>query len=205
MSCSSSPSLRNTIFLSFSVLSSLIYWQTLTTFGVGISCKHRRTAICEHDPEMRRLLWAKPRLKWSEAKQKNVLWSNESRIKILFGNHGRCVLQTKEETDRPACYQRAASLTVWGCICGQLTHLEGNHQCWRVNEDFRETCNIFCICSAFFSIVHIHILMNAWGEKAFALERSNMWTILPKLKPSIHLSLFSVQNVKRKHNPQTEL
>ena len=68
----------------------------------------------------RRLLWAKAHLKWTEAKWKTVLWSDESKFEIVFGNHGRRVLRTKDERDHPACYQRSvqkpASLMVWGCI-----------------------------------------------------------------------------------------
>ncbi len=52
---------------------------------------------------------------------------------IHVGNHGRCVLQAKEEGDILACYQRPvqkpASLLVWGCISadgmGSLHVLEG--------------------------------------------------------------------------------
>ena len=49
---------------------------------------------------------------------KTVLWSEK--FEIVFGNLGHCVLQTKEERDQPACYQRSvqkpAFLMVWGCI-----------------------------------------------------------------------------------------
>ncbi len=66
-------------------------------------------------------------------KVKSVLWSDESKFDILVGNHGRSVLQTKEEGDLPACYQHSvqkpASLMVWGCISaygmGSLHVLEG--------------------------------------------------------------------------------
>ena len=51
------------------------------------------------------LLWAKAHLKWSEAKCKTVLWSDESKYKILFGNHRHHVLQTKEKREHLACYQ----------------------------------------------------------------------------------------------------
>ena len=68
----------------------------------------------------RRLLWAKAHLKWTEAKWKTVVWSDKSKFEIVFGNHGRHVLRTKDERDHPACYQRSvqkpASLMVWGCI-----------------------------------------------------------------------------------------
>ncbi len=64
------------------------------------------------------------------SKWKSVLWSVESKLYILLGNHGRRVPQAKEEW---ACYQRSvqkpASLMLWGCISaygmGSLHVLEG--------------------------------------------------------------------------------
>ncbi len=72
-------------------------------------------------------------LKLTYSKWKSVLWSDESKFDILVGNHGRRVLQAKEEGDLPACYlhsvQKPASLMVWGCISaygmGSLHVLEG--------------------------------------------------------------------------------
>ncbi len=72
-------------------------------------------------------------LKLTVSKWKSVLWSDESKFDILVGNHGRRVLQAKEEGDLPACYlhsvQKPASLMVWGCISaygmGSLHVLEG--------------------------------------------------------------------------------
>ncbi len=81
-----------------------------------------------------RVLWAKAHLKCKTvSKWKSVLWSDESKLDILVGNHGRCVLRAKEERDLPACHQRSvqkpASLMVWGCISaygmGSLHVLEG--------------------------------------------------------------------------------
>ncbi len=65
--------------------------------------------------------------------RKSVLWSDKSKFDILVGNHGRRVLQAKEEGDLPACHQHSvqkpASLMVWGCISafgmGSLHVLEG--------------------------------------------------------------------------------
>ena len=48
------------------------------------------------------LLWTKAHLKCSEDKWKTDLWSDESKYEIIFGNHGYCVLQTKEERNHPA-------------------------------------------------------------------------------------------------------
>ncbi len=72
----------------------------------------------------RRFLWAKAHLKWTVVKWKTVLWSDESKFKVLFGKLGRHVIRTKEDKDNPSCYQRSvqkpASLKVWGCMsaCG---------------------------------------------------------------------------------------
>ncbi|KAK3514810.1 hypothetical protein QTP70_032427 [Hemibagrus guttatus] len=68
----------------------------------------------------RRFLWAKAHLKWTVAKWKTVLWSDQSKFEVLFGKLGRHVIRTKEDKDNPSCYQRSvqkpASLMVWGCM-----------------------------------------------------------------------------------------
>uniref|UniRef100_A0A9J8BDR5 Transposase n=1 Tax=Cyprinus carpio carpio TaxID=630221 RepID=A0A9J8BDR5_CYPCA len=72
----------------------------------------------------RRFLWAKAHLKWTVAKWKTVLWSDELQFEVLFGKLGRHVIRTKEDKDKPSCYQRSvqkpASLMVWRCMspCG---------------------------------------------------------------------------------------
>ncbi len=52
----------------------------------------------------RRFLWAKAHLKWTVAKWKTVLWSDESKFEVLFGKLGRHVIRTKEDKDNPSCY-----------------------------------------------------------------------------------------------------
>ncbi|KAK3525958.1 hypothetical protein QTP70_011402 [Hemibagrus guttatus] len=72
----------------------------------------------------RRFLWAKAHLKWTVAKWKTVLWSDQSKFEVLFGKLGHHVIRTKEDKDNPSCYQRSVqkptSLMVWGCMsaCG---------------------------------------------------------------------------------------
>ncbi|KAK3567028.1 hypothetical protein QTP86_008979 [Hemibagrus guttatus] len=72
----------------------------------------------------RHFLWAKAHLKWTVAKWKTVLWSDESKFEVLFGKLGPHVIRTKEDKDNPSCYQRSvqkpASLMVCGCMsaCG---------------------------------------------------------------------------------------
>ncbi len=55
----------------------------------------------------RRFLWAKAHLKWTVAKWKTVLWSDESKFEFFFGKLGRHVIRTKEDKDNPSCYQRS--------------------------------------------------------------------------------------------------
>ncbi len=55
----------------------------------------------------RRVLWAKAHLKWTVAKWKTVLWSDESKFEVIFGKLGRHVIRTKEDKDNPSCYQRS--------------------------------------------------------------------------------------------------
>ncbi len=51
----------------------------------------------------RGFLWAKAHLKWTVAKWKTILWSDESKFEVLFGKLGRHVIQTKEDKDNPSC------------------------------------------------------------------------------------------------------
>ncbi|KAK3535896.1 hypothetical protein QTP70_021190 [Hemibagrus guttatus] len=91
----------------------------------------------------RRFLWAKAHLKWTVAKWKTVLWSDESKFEVLFGKLGRHVIRTKEDKDNPSCYQRSvqkpASLMVWGCmsVCGMgsLHIWKGTINAERLAED----------------------------------------------------------------------
>ncbi len=85
----------------------------------ALSCKKK--AICEHGPEAPSCPVGQGLFKMDRFKvEKSVLWSNESKVDIFFGNHGPRVLRTKEKGDLSAYYQRSvqkpASLMVWGCI-----------------------------------------------------------------------------------------
>ena len=64
----------------------------------------------------------KTHLNLTVSKWESVLRSDKSKFDIPVDNHGRRVLQAKEEGDLPACYQHSvqkpASLMVWRCMCG---------------------------------------------------------------------------------------
>ncbi len=84
----------------------------------------------------RRFLWAKTHLKWTVAKWKTVLWSDESKFEVLFGKLGQPKLLSALSSE--ACISDGMGLheCVWH---GQLTHLERHHQCWKVYPSSRTT------------------------------------------------------------------
>lgn len=90
----------------------------------------KRKPYINNTQKRHQLFWARGHLRWTDAKWKSVLWSDESTFQIVFGNHGRHVLRAKEEKDHPDCYQRKvqppASVMVWGCVsAGNLHFCEG--------------------------------------------------------------------------------
>ncbi len=100
--------------------------QSIVPFAVGALKLYRskKKPYLNMIQKPRHFLWAKAHLKWTVAKWKTVLWSDESKFEVLFGKLGRHVIRTKEDKDNPSCYQRSvqkpASLMVWGCMsaCG---------------------------------------------------------------------------------------
>ena len=86
----------------------------------GVSCKNNKKPYEKSIQKHHHLLWGKAHLKGSEAKSKTVLWSDESKFEITFGNHGHNVLHAKEERNHRASYQQTiqqpASQMVWSCI-----------------------------------------------------------------------------------------
>ncbi|KAK3534617.1 hypothetical protein QTP86_016770, partial [Hemibagrus guttatus] len=110
----------------------------------------------------RRFLWAKAHLKWTVAKWKTVLWSDESKF-VLFGKLGCHVIRTKEDKDNPSCYQRSvqkpASLMVWGCMsaCGM-----GSLHIWKgtINAERKTNDFVFFALGTMFKAQNIEVNVN---------------------------------------------
>ena len=98
-------------------------------------------------------LWARAYLKW-----KTIRRSDELKLDIVFGNHWRCVLPTKERRDCLTSYrhtvQKPASLIAQGCISGQEMH----YHCWKVQRCFRTTVSFRRGLACLSEIVLYHIL-----------------------------------------------
>ncbi len=82
----------------------------------------------------RHLLWAKAHLKWTVSKWKGVLWSDDSKFDILFGNHGR--LKRRETFHQISVQFKSQYLWWYGvhkCIrYGQLACFGRHCECWKV-------------------------------------------------------------------------
>ncbi len=128
---------------------SLSEWQCLSEVKMGrglpIPPMLRRKIVEQYQKGVSQRKIAKS-LKLSSSTVHNIIQRfRESKFKVIFGKLGRHVIRTKEGKDNPSCYQRSvqkpASLMVWGCMsaCGQLTHLERHHQCWKVYPSSRTT------------------------------------------------------------------
>lgn len=64
------------------------------------------------DPEIPLPSVAEADFRWTEVMWKTVLWSDESKFEILFGNYGRQLLWAKEDRDHQAC-SKASIMYVW--------------------------------------------------------------------------------------------
>ncbi|KAK3554184.1 hypothetical protein QTP70_020078 [Hemibagrus guttatus] len=117
-----------------------------------------------------RFLWAKAHLKWTVAKWKTVLWSDESKFEVLFGKLGRHVIRTKEDKDNPSCYQRSvqksASLMVWDCMsaCGM-----GSLHIWKGTIN-AERDRVTCVWQTVRARLY-HLCVHA-NESCFLVERA---------------------------------
>ena len=82
-----------------------------------LPCKVK--AIYQQHPESQPDSRARAHRRWTDEQWKSVMWSDESTFQIVFGNHGRRVLQAKEEKDHPDCYQlkvqKPTPVMVWRC------------------------------------------------------------------------------------------
>ncbi|KAK3547521.1 hypothetical protein QTP86_021499 [Hemibagrus guttatus] len=71
-------------------------------------------------------LWAKAHLKWTVAKWKTVLWSDESKFEVFLGKLGRHVIRTKEDKDNPSCYQRSVQKPASLMLNADMLSLHGD-------------------------------------------------------------------------------
>ncbi len=108
----------------------------LTEAGVKASraTTHRRVKEFGCSCRQRRLTWAKEKKNWTVAQWSKVLFSDESKFCISFGNQGPRVWRKGGEAHSPSCLKSSVkfpqSVMIWGAMSsagvGPLCFLKTN-------------------------------------------------------------------------------
>ncbi len=114
-------------------------------WGQGIkSTTHRRVEEFGYSCRQRRLTWAKKKKNWTVTQRSKVLFSDESKFCISFGNQGPRVWRKGGEAQSPSCLKSSVkfpqSVMIWGAMSsagvGPLCFFENLWSiliCWDVN------------------------------------------------------------------------
>ncbi len=107
-----------------------------TEAGVKVSraTTHRRVKEFGYSCRQRRLTWAKEKKNWTVNQWSNVLFSDESKFCISFGNQGPRVWRKGGEAHSPSCLKSSVkfpqSVMIWGAMSsagfGPLCFLKTN-------------------------------------------------------------------------------
>ncbi len=107
-----------------------------TEAGVKVSraTTHRRVKEFGYSCRQRRLTWAKEKKNWTVAQWSKVLFSDESKFCISFGNQGPRVWTKSGEAHSPSCLKSSVklpqSVMIWGAMSsagvGPLCFLKTN-------------------------------------------------------------------------------
>ncbi len=95
---------------------------------------HRRVKEFGYSYHQRRLTWAKEKKNWTVAQWSKVLFSDESKLCISFGNQGTRVWMKGGEAHSPSCLKSSVkfpqSVMIWGAMSsagvGPLCFLKTN-------------------------------------------------------------------------------
>ncbi len=100
----------------------------------SIATTHRHVKEFGYSCRQRRLTWAKEKNNWTVAQWSNVLFSDESKFCISFGNQGPRVWRKGGEAHSPSCLKSRVkfpqSVIIWGAMSfagvGPLCFLKTN-------------------------------------------------------------------------------
>ncbi len=119
----------------------------------GYSCRIPLVKpLLNHRQHQRRLTWAKEKKNWTVAQWSKVLFSDESKFCISFGNQGPRVWRKGGEAHSPSCMKSSVkfpqSVMIWGAMSsagvGPLCFFENQHHCTRLPRNFRALHASFC-------------------------------------------------------------
>ncbi len=91
------------------------------TLEFGYSCRIPLVKpLLNHRQHQRRLTWAKEKKNWTVAQWSKVLFSDESKFCISFGNQGPRVWKKGGEAHSPCCLKSSVtfpqSVMIWGAM-----------------------------------------------------------------------------------------
>ncbi len=119
-------------------------------WGQGIkSTTHRRVKEFGYSCCQRRLTWTKEKKNWTVAQWSKVLFSDESKFCISFGNQGPRVWRKGGEAHSPSCLKSSVkfsqSVMIWEqCHLLVLVHFENQCHCTRLPRNFGAFHASFC-------------------------------------------------------------
>ncbi len=113
---------------------------------MGFSCRIPCVKpLLNNRQRQKRLAWAKDKKDWTAAEWSKVMFSDESKFCISFGNQGPRVWRKRGEAQNPSCLRSSVkfpqSVMVWGChvICWcwstVFSEVQGQHS--RIPGSFR--------------------------------------------------------------------
>ncbi len=119
----------------------------------GYSCRIPLVKpLLNHRQCQRRLTWAKEKKNWTVAQWSKVLFSDESKFCISFGNQGPRVWRKGGEAHSPSCMKSSVkfpqSVMIWGAMSsagvGPLCFFENQRHCTRLPRNFGALHASFC-------------------------------------------------------------
>ncbi len=125
---------------------------TQTCQGFGYSCRIPLVKpLLNHRQHQRRLTWAKEKKNWTVAQWSKVLFSDESKFCISFGNQGPRVWRKGGEAHSPSCMKSSVKFhSLWWfgvhviCWCWSIVFFENQRHCTRLPRNFGALHASFC-------------------------------------------------------------
>ncbi len=116
------------------------------------STTHRRVEEFGYSCHQRCLTWAKEKKNWTVAQWSKVLFSDESKFCISFGNQGPKVWRKGGEAHCPSCLKSSVkfsqSVMIWGAMSsagvGPFVFVENQRHCIRLPRHFGALHASFC-------------------------------------------------------------
>ncbi len=124
-----------------------------TDWGQGIkSTTHRRFKEFGYSCRQRCLTWAKEEKNWTVAQWSKVLFSDESKFSISFGNQSPRDWRKGGEAHSPSCLKSSVkfsqSVMIWGAMSsagvGPFVFVENQRHCIRLPRNFGALHASFC-------------------------------------------------------------